>query len=437
MFPTVSARSGMFRRGRGRAACVATVCRVTDLLHPRELLPRRRATTAPWDDRVAAAADEVARDIVRAERDGAAPHDAFDAFRSQGLLGLTVPVELGGEGATLSQAASVARHIARIDGGLAHALGYHHVWLWFVAAYGVHGPGGEAARALARRTAEDGLVWASIGSAFGGSGGTVRDGGAYRVSAQRGFATGAPLADLLFTQSVLADDGRMRIWAVPTGREGVTVHGGWDPVGQRLSASPGIELDGVRVTDDDLVAIVNPPQEHPLPLQSLMVPAFQALFAWLSVGIAEGALLQARDYVRTHGRPWVHSPAARAEEDVHIAAGLGRHVAAVSGAAALVREAAAELDELAADPSAATPERRGAVAEVIAAAKVHAHHVGLEAASAVFDATGARSASASFGLDRHWRNLRTLTLHDPVAHKHEELGRYFLSGTLPTPSVYR
>lgn len=408
-----------------------------------DLVPRRapRTLRAPWADRLEEAATELADGIVRREREGAAPHDAFAALRSRGLIGLTVPAELGGEGASLADAAAAARRLARVDGGLAHAVGYHWVWLWFVAAYGAHGSEGATptapARELARRTAADGLVWASIGSAFGGSGGTVRSGGGYAVSARRGFATGAPVADLLFTQSVLAEDGRMRIWAIPTDREGVTVASDWDPVGQRLSASPGVVLEDVRVTDDDLVAVANPPSEHPLPLQSLMIPAFQSLFGWLAVGIAEGALLEARDYVRTQGRPWVHSPAESATEDTHVLAGFGRQVAAVSAAAALVREGAIELDALAAHPTSVTRAQRGELAEVIAAGKIAAHHAGLAAASAVFDLTGARSASASFGLDRHWRNLRTLTLHDPVAHKHEELGRYFLSGDLPIPSVYR
>lgn len=414
-----------------------------------DLLRRRRpvapvTATAPWSERLDRVLAQLAPGIVEREREGSAPADVFAALRGERLLGLTVPAELGGEGATLAEAADAARRVARVDGGVAHALGYHWTWLWFVAAYGVHGVDGQgeglaSARELARRTAAEGLVWASIGSAFGGSGGTERLPGeaAWAVSAVRGFATGAPLADLLFTQSVVAEDGRMRIWAVPTDRPGVAVRDGWDPVGQRLSASPGVVLEGVRVDERDLIAVVNPPAEHPLPLQSLMIPAFQALFAWLSVGVAEGALLEARAYVREQGRPWVHAAVERAVDDVHVASGLGRHVAAVSAALALVREAAAELEALAAAPAAADPQSRGEVAEVIAAAKIHAHHVGLDAAAAVFDATGARSASAAAGLDRHWRNLRTLTLHDPVAYKHEELGRHFLTGELPVPSVYR
>ena len=62
--------------------------------------------------------------------------------------------------------------------------------------------------------------------------------------------------------------------------------------------------------------------------------------------------------------------------------------------------------------------------------------VGLEIATRVFELTGARASSNSVGLDIYWRNLRTHSLHDPVAYKRVEVGRYALLGDLPTPSAY-
>ncbi|MBF9266412.1 monooxygenase, partial [Acidovorax cattleyae] len=39
-------------------------------------------------------------------------------------------------------------------------------------------------------------------------------------------------------------------------------------------------------------------------------------------------------------------------------------------------------------------------------------------------------------LDRHWRNLRTHTLHDPLAYKLRELGEWALQQRHPDPSFY-
>jgi hypothetical protein len=49
---------------------------------------------------------------------------------------------------------------------------------------------------------------------------------------------------------------------------------------------------------------------------------------------------------------------------------------------------------------------------------------------------GARSTSARYGFDRFWRNLRTHSLHDPVAYKQREVGRFQLLGEFPEPSFY-
>jgi alkylation response protein AidB-like acyl-CoA dehydrogenase len=401
---------------------------------PRELFadPLAESGGSPWLDVAESFAASLRPGILALEAEGRPPHDLVALLREHGLLGLTIPAALGGAGEPWSTAAEVTRLVARVDAGLAHALGYHYTWVWFVACYDTATGNG-----ILRRTARDGLFWASIGSSFGGSGSIAADGEGFVVDAARGFATGAPLADLLFTQTVSRDDGRLYLTAVDTRLPGVTVADDWDAVGQRLSASTGITLEQVRVEASSLIAILPPPGEHPAPLQSLMIPAFQLLFGFLDLGIAEGALLEAADYVRESGRPWLHSAAERATDDPYVRALVGRHAAEVSGVGAQVRAAARVLGALFDGTLEVTPESRGHAAELIAAAKVVSQRVGLEAATAVFDATGARSSARRYGLDRFWRNVRTLSLHDPIAYKHAELGDYVLNGSLPEPSVYR
>ena len=52
-------------------------------------------------------------------------------------------------------------------------------------------------------------------------------------------------------------------------------------------------------------------------------------------------------------------------------------------------------------------------------------------ASRLFEVAGTRSALSTLNLDRHWRNARTHTLHDPAAWKVQHLGRHALDGTPP------
>jgi len=54
----------------------------------------------------------------------------------------------------------------------------------------------------------------------------------------------------------------------------------------------------------------------------------------------------------------------------------------------------------------------------------------------VFELTGARATKTGTGLDRFWRDVRTLTLHDPVSYKAVEVGDHLLKGAYPEPSGY-
>ena len=401
---------------------------------PRELFanPLTDGTRSLWLDIAERVADILRVDIVERDAANETPHYAIELLREHDLLNLVIPSALGGAGESWTTAAEVSRVIARVDAGIAHALGYHYTWVWFVARYNT-ATGNE----VVRRSAERQQFWASIGSAFGGSGSIRADDDHFVVEAKRGFATGAPLADILFTQTVSTDDGRLHLSAIETTLDGVAVANDWNVVGQRLSASTGITLTDVRIPASQVVTTLPAPGQQPAPLQSLMIPSFQLLFAHIHVGIAEGALLEARDYVLANGRPWVHSTAESSSEDVFIQNLFGEHAARVLGARDQARAAGRVLAAMFDGEIETTPETRGQAAELIAAAKVVSHRVGLDATTAIFDATGARSTGTSYGLDRFWRNIRTITLHDPIAYKYNELGDYVLNGTLPSPSVYR
>lgn len=73
-----------------------------------------------------------------------------------------------------------------------------------------------------------------------------------------------------------------------------------------------------------------------------------------------------------------------------------------------------------------TARQRGEIAESVAAVKVVATDVGLRVTNGIFELTGARATGKKVGMDRFWRDIRTHTLHDPVAYKNRELGRFEL-----------
>ena len=64
----------------------------------------------------------------------------------------------------------------------------------------------------------------------------------------------------------------------------------------------------------------------------------------------------------------------------------------------------------------------------VAAAKVLTTEVAIDAANVLF---GTSSVRSGFNLDRHSRNARTHTLHDPVRWKYHVVGNYHLNGVTP------
>ena len=67
----------------------------------------------------------------------------------------------------------------------------------------------------------------------------------------------------------------------------------------------------------------------------------------------------------------------------------------------------------------------------VAEAKVLTTEVALAASNKLFELSGTRSTLAAENLDRHWRNARTHTLHDPVRWKYAIVGNHALTGVNP------
>ena len=57
--------------------------------------------------------------------------------------------------------------------------------------------------------------------------------------------------------------------------------------------------------------------------------------------------------------------------------------------------------------------------------------IAIDATNKLFELAGTRSTLAQHALDRHWRNARTHTLHDPVRWKFYHVGNYYLNNINP------
>jgi alkylation response protein AidB-like acyl-CoA dehydrogenase len=156
----------------------------------------------------------------------------------------------------------------------------------------------------------------------------------------------------------------------------------------------------------------------------------------LFVGIAQGALEEARQYVNKNGRPWINSGVDKATDDPYLIVRFGEMRLQTVSAEALAERAAQALDDAWNKGTALDAEERGRVALATSEAKILAHRAALEVSQNLFDACGARATHAPLALDRFWRNARVHTLHDPLDYRVRDVGRYALSGALPEVSLY-
>jgi SfnB family sulfur acquisition oxidoreductase len=373
--------------------------------------------------------ERFAKGSAERDADRVLPRAELDELAASGLLAVTVPAAYGGAEVSAYTLAEVVRLLAAGDPSIAQVPHSHFVYVnalrhagtpqqrEFLYAEVLAGKRfGNAQSELGTRHVRDFRTTLRPSAA----GGWVLDG-------EKGYATGALLADWIPVLAHLDDDGPLVVAWVERDARGVEVVDDWNGMGQRTTASGTVRLAGVRVADERITPwhqTFDGPQTY---------GAFaQLLHAAIDAGIARAAVRDAAEFVTTKSRPYPDALAElgteRHADDPTVVQAFGELELAVRGAEALVREAGRAVD--AADAALST-DSAGAASLAVAAARAATTAASLEAATRLFEVSGTRSALDSLNLHRHWRNARTHTLHDPAAWKVRHLGHWALEGTLP------
>lgn len=394
--------------------------------------PVRTIRHARWLQVAQEVAEKLRSDVLLRDRAGAPPLAEKELLRESGLLPLNVPARYGGEGLSWHECFEIVQTIARADNSIGQLLGYHYIFQVFPYL----DLEGETAQKLADDTLAHHWLFASTGTPQGKQLEAAEVEGGWVLNGIKPFATGSYVADRIFSRA-LTGDGTRLVALVDTAAQGVVRHEDWDVLGSRLTATNSIEYRDLFVPESWVIARIPATDAEREPYKTLSTPAFQLLFSTVYLAAAEGALEEALGYTRSISRPWFHASVDSATEDPYILARYGDSAARVQALSALIQQATDALDWGFERGRELTEQERATVAEQIVAAKITAHATALDVTQGVFDVTGARATKSSVGLDRHWRDVRTHTLHDPVAYKQAELGAYLLNGTLPAPSAYR
>jgi SfnB family sulfur acquisition oxidoreductase len=243
------------------------------------------------------------------------------------------------------------------------------------------------------------------------------------LNGQKFYSTGALFAHWVAVKA-LNDDGKQVLAFIRRGTPGLRIVDDWSGFGQRTTASGTILLNNVQV---DLELVVDNWRINDTP--NIQGAVSQLIQAAIDAGIARGAIDDAIDFVKTRARPWIDAKVERASDDLYVIADIGKLKIELHAAEALLRKAGQVLDEVSAAPLTAGSAARASIA--VAEAKVLTTEISLLASEKLFELAGSRATLAEFNLDRHWRNARVHTLHDPVRWKYHAIGAYRLNGTRP------
>ncbi|WP_410014273.1 acyl-CoA dehydrogenase family protein [Sodalis sp. C49] len=379
----------------------------------------------------------LAADASRRDKERILPHAELDWVLRAGIGAARVPGAYGGPELSYAELARIVILLAKGDPNVAQVLIPHFT---SVERIRLTGTAAQQARYF------HGLLHGDlISGATGERGGQfvaemttrlVQTPQGLRLRGKKFYSTGGLMADRL--RVTAKDDRGDTVSAfVPRARPGIVQHDDWDGMGQRLTASGTTEFLDVAVADEEVMFYTSDEGKK----RNYQPAATQMLHSTIEVGIALAVLDDAVAWAHRGARPRADSGVQRSVDDWFVQHTIGNIIAHAHGAeAALLRAAALvdtaasawhggetgdELEQKLIDGSIATAE-----------AKIVCNGAALRAAELIYEVGGSSATLRENNFDRHWRNARTHTTHDPINHRYRVVGNYYLNQTPPPITMY-
>jgi alkylation response protein AidB-like acyl-CoA dehydrogenase len=384
-----------------------------------------RPTLENLSERFAPVLAEIAAGAVQRERERVLPHEQVRLLAAEGFTRITVPQEFGGDGVNLHDLFALLIQLGTADSNLPQLLRAHFAFVeellldgddeqqrrWFplivegqVFGNATHERTSAKVGEFVTRLTPDGDDWLLQGRKF--------------------YSTGTIFADWTTVAAVLPDGGRARA-VVRVDDPGVDAQDDWAGFGQRLTGSGTTVLDAVKVPAAH-VHVGRASRQTPLAGFVELV-----LLATLA-GVARAAERDAATFVRNRSRHYSQGVGTTAQNDPLVQTVVGKVSADAVAAEALVLHAASVLD-LAHDAVVAGSDDVAARVDAAELATVQVQltvvELVLRATTALFEVGGASATNTSLALDRHWRNARVLSSHNPVVFQQRVIGDHLVNGS--------
>jgi len=366
------------------------------------------------------------------------PFDQVTALKRAGFGTLRLPTGLGGAGYTVPQLFSAVIDVARADPIVAHIFRTH---FWFTEER-LRTPGDPIGQRWLSKIA-DGKIF---GNAFSEKG-SLAVGSlvfntrllpdpavGFRLTGEKYYSTGTLFADYL-TATATTDHDSVAVVIVPADRTGVRLVDDWDGFGQRRTGTGTTIFKDVAVSAEEVLSD-SPYDAEPTP--TVQYASLQLYIHAVVAGVLEAVVDDGVALLRSRERSFSHATTEKPTDDPLLQRQLGVLASTAYVARAAVLDAAEAIGRATASDSGDGPDPAlAAEAQLkVAKVKVHLDDVAPEAATRLLELGGASAASRQRNLDRHWRNIRTITLHNPVAYKARVIGENLLHGTALPANAY-
>lgn len=359
------------------------------------------------------------------------PFEQIEWLKESGFTAVRVPIEHGGDGASLPQLFRLLVELAAADTHVAQAIRGH---VAFVEDR-LYAPESADRSAWLRRFVAGDLVGnavTEIGSVALGATNTrlERAADGWTITGSKHYTTGSIFAEWIDSTAV-TPDGTEVAALVATGSDRVAISDNWTGFGQRLTGSGTTVFDAAPV---DAAHVYDFSERFPY-----QTALYQLVLVAVLAGIARAAERDAADQVANRSRAFSHGNSPITREDPQILEIVGRISADAYAAEAVTERAAASLQRAfeARESSVAVRALAKRETEIeTAQAQIVVSQLTLGVTTRLFDGLGASATSTSSALDRHWRNARTVTSHNPVAFKGRIVGDYLVNDAEPPYEWY-
>ncbi|WP_435742962.1 acyl-CoA dehydrogenase family protein [Microbacterium sp. PMB16] len=367
---------------------------------------------------------EIGASTVERERNRELPFVEVAALREAGFGRLRLPAEHGGFGLDWPAFAEVLIELAAADSNLPQIFRGH-------IAYVEHLLAAEESDRRSRwlqRIAEGELIgnaWSENGAAAVGTNATRvsrRTDGSWRVDGRKFYTTGSIFAEWI--DATVDLEGRTVTALIRRHQDGVEISDDWDGFGQPLTGTGTAVFTDASVDDADIE-----PFTSRFPFQTAV---YQLTLLSVLAGIAAAIERDTVSQVRARTRTYSHGSAEQVADDPQVLQIVGELSATSATAKALVLDVARAVQH-AADVLGTSETEEAVVAAELGSARAQIVLTDLvpRAASRLFDTLGASAVRSGTALDRHWRNARTVSSHNPWIFKARQLGDHAVNGRTP------